>query len=321
MRIRFVITLDSDTQLPMGSARRLVGLLAHPLNRAVFDADTGRVVAGYTIVQPRIEASPSGSRDTRFARMFSGDIGFDIYTHAVSELYQDLFGSGIYVGKGIYDVDAFMRSVQGAFPKTRWSVTICSKACTDARRSPRTSSCSKSYPSNYAAYAKRMHRWVRGDWQLVPWLFPTVPSERGARLRNKLTQVDRWKILDNLRRSGVSPMLCSAVRTGLDVAAGRSTALDARTLGSCSLRRSSRSCSIASDASQLSHAACSRSFFWHSRRRGDRCDRARGRQDRDHAQAPVAMDERGIHRARSGERSRSVRCSGGRCSSPRCSRS
>ena len=115
--IRFVITLDSDTQLPMGTAHRLVGLLAHPLNRALVDPGTGRVVAGYTIVQPRIETSPSSSHGTWFSRIFAGDVGFDIYTHAVSELYQDLFGSGIYVGKGIYDVDAFMRSVEQRAPE------------------------------------------------------------------------------------------------------------------------------------------------------------------------------------------------------------
>src|ERR1019366_7017306 len=114
--VRFVITVDTDTQLPMGAARRLVGLLAHPLNRATFD-DTGRVTSGYTIVQPRIEMSPSSSRQTLFARIFAGDIWFDIYTHAVSESYQDLFGAGIYVGKGIYDVDAFMRSVEGRVPE------------------------------------------------------------------------------------------------------------------------------------------------------------------------------------------------------------
>ncbi len=115
--IRFVITLDSDTELPIGSAQRLVGRPAHPLNRAVFESKTNRVIAGYTVVQPRVETSPSSSRQTLFSRIFSGDVGFDIYTHACSELYQDLFGSGIYVGKGIYDVDAFMHSVAGIAPE------------------------------------------------------------------------------------------------------------------------------------------------------------------------------------------------------------
>jgi len=204
----FVITLDSDTQLPLGSAVRMAGLLAHPLNRAVFDPDTGRVVAGYTIVQPRIEAAPSGARHTRFSQLFSGDIGFDIYTHAVSELYQDLFGAGIYVGKGIYDVDAFMRSVKGRVPDN----TLLSHDLFEGVHG-RTALANdivlfEDYPSSYAVYAKRMHRWVRGDWQLIRWLFRMVPSATSVQLRNQLTRVDRWKILDNLRRSLVNPSLC-----------------------------------------------------------------------------------------------------------------
>jgi cyclic beta-1,2-glucan synthetase len=205
--IRFVITLDSDTELPMGSAHRLVGLLAHPLNRAVFEAGTGRVIAGYTIAQPRIETSPSSSRRTLFSRIFAGDVGFDIYTHATSELYQDLFGAGIYVGKGIYDVDAFMRSVEGCVPEN----ALVSHDLFEGIQG-RTALASdivlfESYPSNYATYALRMHRWVRGDWQLLPWLFPRVPSGRGGFKRNDLAPIDRWKIADNLRRSMTSPLV------------------------------------------------------------------------------------------------------------------
>jgi cyclic beta-1,2-glucan synthetase len=212
--IRFVITLDSDTQLPMGTAHRLVGLLAHPLNRALVDPETGRVVAGYTIVQPRIETSPSSSRSTWFSRIFAGDVGFDIYTHAVSELYQDLFGSGIYVGKGIYDVDAFMRSVDQRAPEN----ALVSHDLFEGVHG-RTALASdvvlfEDYPSSYAAYAKRMHRWIRGDWQLLPWLLPHVPSVRAGRLRNKLSGIDRWKIVDNLRRSLTSPLLVVLLVSG-----------------------------------------------------------------------------------------------------------
>ncbi len=218
--VKFVITLDSDTQLPMGSARRLVGLLAHPLNRALFDAESGRVVAGYTIVQPRIEAAPSRARDTRFARMFSGDVGFDIYTHAVSELYQDLFGSGIYVGKGIYDVDGFMRSVEGRVPENTLASHDLFEGVHGRTALATDITLFEDYPSSYAAYAKRMHRWVRGDWQLLPWLFPTVPAALGT-LRNSLTRVDRWKILDNMRRSLVNPVLCVLFVLGWTCLPGR----------------------------------------------------------------------------------------------------
>ncbi len=203
--IRFVITLDSDTQLPMGAAHRLVGVLAHPLNQAQLDPVTGRVVAGYTIIQPRIETFPSSASPTWFARVFAGDVGFDIYTHATSELYQDLFGAGIYCGKGIYEVDTFMRSVAHRVPEN----AIVSHDLFEGIHG-RTALASdvvlyESYPSSYAAYARRMHRWVRGDWQLVPWVFARVPAPGGARVRNALIGIDRWKIFDNLRRSLTGP--------------------------------------------------------------------------------------------------------------------
>lgn len=205
--ILFVITLDSDTQLPIGSAHRLVGLLAHPLNRAVFEEKTGRVVAGYTIVQPRIETSPSSSRPTLFSRIFAGDIGFDIYTHACSEFYQDLFGAGIYVGKGIYDVDAFMRSVEDRVPENALVSHDLFEGIHGRTALATDIVLYEGYPTNYATYALRMHRWVRGDWQLLPWLFTKVPSAHGARIWNKLARIDRWKIVDNFRRSLTSPLL------------------------------------------------------------------------------------------------------------------
>jgi cyclic beta-1,2-glucan synthetase len=213
--IRFVITVDSDTQLPMGTARRLVGLLAHPLNRATFDDATGRVVSGYTIVQPRIEMSPSSPRQTLFARIFAGDIGFDIYTHAVSESYQDLFGAGIYVGKGIYDVDAFMRSVDGRVPENALASHDLFEGIHGRTALATDIVLFEQYPSHYAAYARRMHRWVRGDWQLFPWLFSRVPSADGRRAQSSLSVIDRWKILDNLRRSLTSPLLFVLLVSGL----------------------------------------------------------------------------------------------------------
>jgi cyclic beta-1,2-glucan synthetase len=205
--IRFVITLDSDTQLPIGTAARMIGLLAHPLNRATFDETTGRVVSGYTIVQPRIETSPSSSRDTRFSRIFAGDVGFDIYTHAASDAYQDLFGSGIYVGKGIYDVDAFVRSVDGRVPENALASHDLFEGVHGRTALATDIVLFEAHPSSYAAYARRLHRWVRGDWQLLPWLLARVPSRHGARIPNPLRLVDRWKIVDNLRRSLTSALV------------------------------------------------------------------------------------------------------------------
>ena len=212
--VRYVITVDSDTQLPMGTARRLVGLLAHPLNRAVFDEDTGRVVSGYTIVQPRVEMSPSSSRQTLFARIFAGNVGFDIYTHAVSESYQDLFGAGIYVGKGIYDVDAFMRSVEGRVPENALASHDLFEGIHGRTALATDIVLFEDYPSQYAAYARRMHRWVRGDWQIFPWLFSKVPSAGGERIPSPLAPIDRWKIFDNLRRSLTSPLLFALLVLG-----------------------------------------------------------------------------------------------------------
>jgi cyclic beta-1,2-glucan synthetase len=214
LEIRFVITLDSDTQLPMGAAHRLVGALAHPLNRAELDPATGRIIAGYTILQPRIDTAPSGSRPTWFSRIFAGDTGFDIYTHAVSETYQDLFGSGIYCGKGIYEIDSFMRSVDGRVPEN----LIVSHDLFEGVHG-RTALASdialyEGFPSTYAAYTKRMHRWVRGDWQLLRWLFLRVPRVGQRRTRNTLSPIDRWKILDNLRRSLTNPALLALIVLG-----------------------------------------------------------------------------------------------------------
>ncbi|CAN5925688.1 hypothetical protein BH11MYX4_BH11MYX4_14230 [soil metagenome] len=204
--IRFVVTVDGDTQLPMGSVRRLVGVLLHPLNRAVFDAASERVVSGYTIVQPRIETSPSSSRQTPFARLFAGAVGFDIYTHAVSDLYQDLFGAGIYVGKGIYDVDAFTRSLAGRVPENALTSHDLFEGVHGRTALATDIVLFEDYPSHYAAYARRMHRWVRGDWQLLPWLLARVPGAHGRRLPNPLAPIDRWKMVDNLRRSVTPPL-------------------------------------------------------------------------------------------------------------------
>ena len=212
--IRFVLTLDSDTQLPMGSAARLVGLLAHPLNRAVFDDATGRVVSGYTIVQPRIDTSPTSARDTRFSRIFAGDVGLDIYTHAVSDAYQDLFASAIYVGKGLYDVDGFSRTLEGRVPDNALSSHDLFEGIHGRTALASDIVLFEEYPQGYATQARRLHRWVRGDWQLVPWLRPRVPTRGGERIPNRLRLIDRWKIVDNLRRSltsvGLVALLVSA---------------------------------------------------------------------------------------------------------------
>ncbi len=203
-RIRYVLTLDADTQLPLGSLQKLVGLASHPLNQARFEASTGCVVDGYTIVQPRVETHPDEAEPSLYGWIGSGDTALDIYTQAVSDVYQDLFGAGAYVGKGLYDVDAFMRSVEGRVPEN----TLCSHDLFEGAHG-RVALASdvfllEHYPQHVVAGLRRQHRWTRGDWQIASWLFPRVPAASGW-VRNRLSLIDRWKILDNLRRSLFAP--------------------------------------------------------------------------------------------------------------------
>ena len=203
--IRFVVTVDADTTLPTGVVRKLVGTLAHPLNQAQFDPTSGRLVSGYTIVQPRVEISPQSGSRSLFTRLFAGDTSIDIYSRAVSNVYQDLFGAGIFVGKGIYDLRAFHRSVAGRVPEN----TILSHDLFEGAHG-RVALASdivlfEGFPDNYVEYARRAHRWIRGDWQLLPWLTGSVRLANGERASNPIGGVDRWKIIDNLRRSLVAP--------------------------------------------------------------------------------------------------------------------
>ncbi|HEX6384833.1 MAG TPA: glucoamylase family protein [Anaerolineae bacterium] len=204
--VAYVITLDADTILPRSSALTLVGTLAHPLNQALFDPQSDKVIAGYTILQPRTEIKPTSANQSLFTRVFAGDTGLDLYTLAVSDVYQDLFGEGIYVGKGIYDVDAFERSLRGRVPEN----TLLSHDLFEGIHG-RVGLVTdvvlyEDYPSHYLVNVRRSHRWVRGDWQLLPWLLPWIPGA-GGWTRNELDSIDRWKIADNLRRSLLPPAL------------------------------------------------------------------------------------------------------------------
>ncbi len=202
-KVRFVITLDSDTQLPRGAAHRLIGALAHPLNRAVIDPRTNMVVEGYGILQPRVGISVHAASRSLLASIYSGQTGFDLYTRATSDVYQDLFGEGSFTGKGIYEVDIFYKVLARRFPCN----TILSHDLIEGNYA-RTALVSDievidDYPSHFSAYSRRKHRWTRGDWQIIWWLLPRVPDAQGGRERNPLTLISRWKILDNLRRSVV----------------------------------------------------------------------------------------------------------------------
>ncbi|MBW2494854.1 MAG: cellobiose phosphorylase, partial [Deltaproteobacteria bacterium] len=205
--VRFVITLDADTQLPRDAAARLVGTLAHPLNRAQFNELNDKIERGYSIIQPRVAIAPESGRPSVFNRLFCGDTAIDIYSRAVSDAYQDLLGIGIYVGKGIYDLEAFRRSLRGRVPEN----ALLSHDLFEGLHA-RVALASdivlyEEYPPHYLAYAHRLHRWIRGDWQLQPWLSSRIPSAGGDRVASSLTLFDRWMIADNLRRSMIVPAL------------------------------------------------------------------------------------------------------------------
>jgi len=212
--VRFAITLDADTQLPRESAARLVGTLAHPLNRARFAEQGQEIERGYSIIQPRVATAPESGRPSLFNRLFCGDTAIDIYSRAVSDAYQDWLGIGIYIGKGIYDVEAFQRSMKGRAPEN----ALLSHDLFEGLHA-RVALASdiilyEDYPPHYLAYAQRVHRWIRGDWQLQPWLSKRVPGPGGVRLDNSLSAIDRWMIADNLRRSVIPPCLLVLLMAG-----------------------------------------------------------------------------------------------------------
>ena len=205
-RVRYIITLDSDTQLPRGVANSMIGAMAHPLNQAIIDPEKRIVTDGYGILQPRVGVSVHSASRSRLASIYSGQTGFDIYTRAISDTYQDLYGEGIFTGKGIYEVATLHAVLDRRFPRNSLlSHDLIEGAY--ARVGLATDvEVIDDYPSHYSAYTRRKHRWVRGDWQIVQWLFGRVPDESGHYVRNPISTISRWKIFDNLRRSLVETL-------------------------------------------------------------------------------------------------------------------
>ncbi len=212
--IKYVITLDTDTQLPHDVARTLIGNLAHPLNRPLYDPKKGRVVEGYAILQPRASISLTSHSGSWFTRLFAGEAGIDPYTREVSDVYQDLFGEGSFIGKGIYDVEAFSQAVHGRFPEN----LILSHDLLESgyARSALVTDVDliEEHPISYAMEASRRHRWARGDWQLAGWLLPRVLGPDGKRQHNPLSALSVWKLFDNLRRSLVPAALVALLLGG-----------------------------------------------------------------------------------------------------------
>ena len=210
--VRYVVTLDADTRLPRGSVARLVGTIAHPLNRPAFDPRVGRVTSGYGILQPRISSTLPAERDASlFQRIYARSAGIDPYASAVSDVYQDLFGEGSFTGKGIYEVDAFAAALDGRVPENALlshdlfeGVFARAALATDIELFDE-------YPSHYLVATARQHRWARGDWQLLPWILGRARDARGRPSRSSLTWLARWKMADNLRRTLSAPLALAAL--------------------------------------------------------------------------------------------------------------
>jgi len=215
--VRYVITLDTDTQLPRDAARQFVGAMAHPLNRARYNEHLQRVCEGYGILQPRVAVNLAGTNRSHYARLNGSDPGIDPYTRAVSDVYQDLFGEGSFIGKGIYEVDAFERALAGRFPENRILSHDLLEGCYARAGLLSDVQLYEENPSCYSEDVSRRHRWIRGDWQLVGWLLPRAPGPGGHRQKNPLSGLSRWKLLDNLRRSLVPSALTVLLLLGWTV--------------------------------------------------------------------------------------------------------
>jgi cyclic beta-1,2-glucan synthetase len=205
--VRYILTLDADTQLPRGAAARLAGTIAHPLNQAIIDPRLGIVTMGYGILQPRVGISVRSAARSRLARIFSCRSGSDVYSRAVSDAYQDLFREGIFTGKGIYEVATLHAVLNHRFPRNALLSHDLIEGAYARAGLVSDVELIDDYPPHYSAYSRRQHRWVRGDWQIAQWMFSNVPDESGQREKNPISAISRWKIFDNLRRSLVDPCL------------------------------------------------------------------------------------------------------------------
>jgi len=218
--IKYIITLDADTMLPFGMAKKMIGAMAHPLNLPVIDPERAIVTDGYGIMQPRISFDIESANRSNFSRIYTGQEGLDPYSSAISDVYQDLFGEGIFTGKGIYELKTFHRVLKDAIPENAIlshdlleGSYVRAALVTDLELVD-------SYPTKYNSFMARLHRWIRGDWQLIPWLCRRVTNGKGERIKNPLAYISRWKIADNLRRSLITPSLMVLLLAGFSILPG-----------------------------------------------------------------------------------------------------
>ena len=199
--VKYVITLDTDTRMPRDAVKNLVSIICHPLNQPVYDENKKRVVSGYGILQPRVEAGYPGENPSLFVKIFGGETGIDPYTKAVSDVYQDLFFEGSFIGKGLYDVDAFENCLKDRLPENLILSHDMLEGCYARCALVTEVELHEKYPTGYLKDVSRRRRWIRGDWQITQWLFSKVPGFDGKKVKNPLSFLSQWKILDNLRRS------------------------------------------------------------------------------------------------------------------------
>jgi cellobiose phosphorylase len=199
--VKYVITLDTDTQFPREAAWKMIATMAHPLNRPLYNNQKLRVTEGYAILQPRVAISLSRSAGTLYNQMHASDAGIDPYTRLTSDVYQDVFDEGSFIGKGIYDINTFELALNDRFPENRILSHDLLEGCYARAGLISDVQLYEEYPSLYSTDVSRRHRWIRGDWQIAWWFLPMVPSARKKFERNTLSGLSRWKIFDNLRRS------------------------------------------------------------------------------------------------------------------------
>ncbi len=218
--IKYIITLDADTVLPLGMAKKMIGTMAHPLNIPVVDSKRGIVIEGHGLMQPRVSFDMDSSNKSMFSRIYTGQEGTDPYASAISDVYQDLFGEGIFTGKGIYDLRVFQSVLKDAVPEN----AILSHDLLEGSyvRAAMVSDLElvDSYPSKYNSFMARLHRWIRGDWQLIPWLGTKIYNRNKELIKNPLTFISIWKMMDNLRRSLVAPAIMLLMILGFSILPG-----------------------------------------------------------------------------------------------------
>ena len=198
---RFVITLDSDTQLPRGAAWKMIATMAHPLNHPYYDEAKKRVTEGYGLLQPRVTVSLPETGSTFYSRLHGNDSGIDPYTQATSDVYQDMFGEGSFIGKGIYELDTFEKTLKGKFRENRILSHDLLEGCYVRSGLISNVELFEKYPPSYQLDMERRYRWTRGDWQIFLWFTPFIANPEGNFQKNPLSTLSRWKIFDNIRRS------------------------------------------------------------------------------------------------------------------------